>query len=75
MPDQSIRDLYDLALAWIQSIETISSLIGSDAWLDMPVDEFERMADSDNLITQLVLYDAMNATMRQIDELPEVPDT
>lgn len=69
----TVRDILANARSWIAVAEEATRCVGNDFWQDMTVAEFGAITMSDNPIGQLVRWDAMASTLRDIETLPDAP--
>jgi hypothetical protein len=60
-----------VARDWLDTVDSVVALIGSDAWQDMTMDEYTEALEDAHPLTRLILWDAMQKTLGQITRLPE----
>lgn len=64
---QTVRELRESVREWAQDVDEMSRLIGHDRWLDITVQDFQRMGASEDPVAMVVMW-------AQIASLPECDD-
>ena len=71
---QTVRQLRASVAEWLVDIDLMIMVIGNDRWLDIAVEDCNRISESPNVIALLQEWGEMAATRLQIASLPERDD-
>jgi len=71
---QTVRELRASVAEWLVDIDLMIMVIGNDRWLDIAVEDCNRISESPNVIALLQEWGEMAATRLQIASLPERDD-
>lgn len=71
---QTVRQLRASVREWVEDVDEMTMLIGHDRWLDIPVQEFQRIGESADpaaVVMMVAMWDVLALTRLEIAALPE----
>lgn len=71
---QTVRQLRESVREWAADVDEMIMIIGHDRWLDIPVQELQRIGASEDPVAMVMAWDVLALTRLQIASLPEYDD-